>query len=204
MEPTNFKLVLVDPVAELCEEWQQRFEDIRSVQVVNGYFEELPAFDCVVSAGNAFGLMDGGVDLAIIRFFGLELMDRVQAHILKHFRGEQPVGTSFITETGHPNHPFLAHTPTMRVPMVISQTDNVYNAMWSMLIAVWHHNNQQAEQKIKIVACPGLGTATGQVSYQQAAKHMALAYKNFLYPPKQISWPYASLRQKAIGAGGDR
>lgn len=27
--------------------------------------------------------------------------------------GEQPVGTSFIIETGNAKHPFLAHTPTM-------------------------------------------------------------------------------------------
>jgi len=202
VDATDLKLILVDPIEDLCHEWRQKFEGMESVSVVNGYFEELDEYDCMVSAANSFGLMDGGVDLAIVRYFGLDLMDRVQAHIIEHFCGEQPVGTSFIMPTGHPTHPFLAHTPTMRVPMVIAHTDNVYLAMWAMLLAVRHHN-QNETQKIRTIACPGLGTANGRVPFTRAAKHMALAYKNFLHPPQSINWPYASLRQKAIGAGGD-
>ncbi|VEP12825.1 Appr-1-p processing enzyme family protein (fragment) [Hyella patelloides LEGE 07179] len=130
-------------------------------------------------------------------------MDRVQEYIIKNYRGEQPVGTSFIIETEHPKHPFLAHTPTMRVPMAISQTDNVYRAMYSMLLAVWHHN-QQKERKIITVACPGLGTMTGKMPFERAAKQMALAYKNFINPLDKMNWAYAIARQKAIGAGGDK
>ncbi|NEO84542.1 MAG: phage tail protein [Spirulina sp. SIO3F2] len=202
LKPNPLQLILVDPIAALCDAWQLEFAGLSQVSVVNGHFEDLTDYDCMVSAGNSFGLMDGGVDLAIIRYFGLELMDRVQAHILKHFRGEQPVGTSVILPTGHSQHPYLAHTPTMRVPMPIAQTDNVYLAMWAMLLAVWHHNQTQAPP-IQIIACPGLGTATGQMSFQRAAKQMARAYKNFLNPPEQISWPMATTRQKAIAAGGD-
>jgi len=53
-------------------------------------------------------------------------MKRVQERILQDYLGEQPVGTSIIVETGHHKHPFIAHTPTMRVPMPIATTDNVY------------------------------------------------------------------------------
>ena len=35
-----------------------------------------------------------------------------------------------IVETGHTSHPYLAHTPTMQVPLNIRNTQNVYNAMW--------------------------------------------------------------------------
>ena len=44
--------------------------------------------------------MDGGVDLAITNFFGVDLMKRVQERILRDYLGEQPVGTSMIVETG--------------------------------------------------------------------------------------------------------
>ena len=84
--------------------------------------------------------MDGGVDLADLRFFGVQLMERVQAHIVQEYSGEQPIGTSFTIETGHAEHPFVAHTPTMRVPMAISTTDELYTAMWAMLLAVHRHN----------------------------------------------------------------
>ena len=199
----DIKLIIVDPIAELCTELEERFVGIDSVVIKNDRFENIAEFDCMVSAGNSFGLMDGGVDLAIINYFGIDLMDRVQDYILREFRGEQPVGTSFIIETGHPQHSFLAHTPTMRVPMAISQTDNIYRAMYSMLLAVWHHNRKK-EQQIRTIACPGLGTMTGQMPFDRAAKHMALAYKNFINPFDRMNWAYAITRQNAIASGGDK
>lgn len=201
-DAASFKLILVDPYDALCEEFEVYFNRFADASVVCDRFEALPEFDCMVSAANSFGLMDGGVDLAITNFFGVELMDAVQRHVIDHYRGEQPVGTSFIIETGHDKHPFLAHTPTMRVPMTIAATDNVYNAMYAMLLAVWRHN-QTAARKIRAVACPGLGTATGGVSPRDAARQMSLAYDHFLTPPQQINWPYARTRQQAIGLGGD-
>ncbi|MCU0445487.1 MAG: macro domain-containing protein [Microscillaceae bacterium] len=200
--PADFELILVDPNSALCKAWQRAFEGLANVQIVNDYFEKLPEFDCMVSAANSFGLMDGGVDLAIIRFFGIELQNRVQAVILEDYLGEQPVGTSFIVETQHSKHPYLAHTPTMRVPLPITRTDNVYLAMAAMLKAVYRHNQNQTD-KIKSVACPGLGTATGKVSPNEAALQMFLAYKNFKNPPKKLTWEYAGEVQKEVIFGGD-
>ncbi len=146
------RLVLVDPNPSLCSAFAEHFDSLPNVEIVNDYFECLPEFDCMVSAANSFGLMDGGVDAAIIRFFGESLMEKVQNRILEKYLGEQPVGTSMIVETGHAKHPLLAHTPTMRVPMTIARTDNVYLAMWAMLLAVRQHN-QSAEQPIDIIHC---------------------------------------------------
>jgi O-acetyl-ADP-ribose deacetylase (regulator of RNase III) len=202
MDDLKLVLILVDPNPILCSAFQEQFSELPNVQVVNGYFEQLPEFDCMVSAANSFGLMDGGVDLAIVRFFGKSLRDRVQQHILQEYLGEQPVGTSFIVETGHPKHPFVAHTPTMRVPIEIAHTDNVYLAMWAMLLAVRRHN-RQAEQRIRVVACPGLGTATGRVPPREAARQMALAYRHFLNPPAHIDWQFANERQNSIIYEGD-
>lgn len=198
----TLKLILVDPQPPLCIALQEHFKDLPDVEIVNDYFEHLPEFDCMVSAGNSFGLMDGGVDLAIIRFFGDALKQKVQNFILQEYLGEQPVGTSFIIETGHSKHPFIAHTPTMRVPMEIAHTDNVYLAMWAMFLAVQRHN-RQAERQITVVACPGLGTATGRVPFGEAARQMALAYKHFLNPPNYIDWQLASERQQSVYYGGD-
>jgi O-acetyl-ADP-ribose deacetylase (regulator of RNase III) len=202
MSNVDIELILVDPNEALCREWEMAFEKRPGVSVVCGRFEALPEFDCMVSAANSFGLMDGGVDLAITRFFGVQLMERVQAHILQEYLGEQPIGTSFTIETGNPKHPFVAHTPTMRVPMAISTTDNVYVAMWAMLLAVRRHNISSSA-RIRRVACPGLGTATGRVSPNEAARQMALAHHWYLHPLNVIDWPAVQARQAAIGRGGD-
>jgi O-acetyl-ADP-ribose deacetylase (regulator of RNase III) len=196
------RLILVDPNVPVCTALEQQFSGLPNVEIACGRFEDLPEFDCMVSAANSFGLMDGGVDAAIIRFFGSSLMERVQQRILQEYLGEQPVGTSIIVETGHPKHLFVAHTPTMRVPMPIARTDNVYCAMWAMLLAVRVHNQRDA-RLIEVVACPGLGTATGRVPPEGAARQMALAYRNFLHPPDRMDWRFAHARQQAIGRGGD-
>lgn len=199
---SRFSLILVDPKPAMCAAWQKHFNDLPGVEIITGYFENLSEFDCMVSAANSFGLMDGGVDAAITRFFGYVLMDRVQQRILAEFLGEQPVGTSIIVETGHDKHPFLAHTPTMRVPMEIAHTDNVYRAMQAMLLAVRQHN-QRNDQRINVVACPGLGTGVGRVPFPEAARQMALAYRNYLYPPSHIDWRFADSRQEQVRYGGD-
>ncbi len=194
---TDLHLILVDPKPALCRAFQAAFKDLPNVEIVNGYFERLPTFDCMVSAANSFGLIDGGVDAAIINFFGDALERRVQQRIVDDYLGEQPIGTSIIVETQHPKHPFLAHTPTMRVPMSIAETENVYMAMWAMLLAVRQHNRPH-NQPIRVIACPGLGTATGHMFFQEAARQMALAYQHYLAPPKHISWTYADERHAQV------
>jgi O-acetyl-ADP-ribose deacetylase (regulator of RNase III) len=145
--------------------------------------------------------MDGGIDAAITAFFGDQLQKRVQKKILSEFYGEQPVGTSFIIETNHLKFPFLAHTPTMRVPMPIWGTDNIYGAMAAMLKAVANFN-KISKKKIKKVVCPALGMGIGKVPPQQGAQQMALAYHNFNNVPKQLNWVHAHRIQEKVIYGG--
>ncbi len=194
------KLILVAPDSLLAAAFCTHFNYLPNVEIVNDYFEWLPSFDCLVSPANSFGMMDGGMDAAIINFFGSSLMERVQERILADYLGEQPVGTSMIVETGHLKHRFLAHTPTMRVPMSIIGTDIPYVAMWAMLLSVRCHN-QHAQYKISSIACPGLGTGIGRVPYSEAARQMALAYDHFLYPPKHLNCFVAASRQLLIWEG---
>jgi O-acetyl-ADP-ribose deacetylase (regulator of RNase III) len=200
MKKTTFKLILVAPNSDLFAAFQTHFSRFPDVEIVSDRFEWLPEFDCLVSPANSFGMMDGGMDAAITRFFGVELERRVQQRILVDYLGEQPIGTSFIIATGHPKHPFLAHTPTMRVPMVIRGTDISYVAMWAMLLAV-RQFNQTSDQPIRTVVCPGLGTGIGQIPPAEAARQMAVAYDYFLYPPTMINTFVAASRQLQIWEG---
>lgn len=202
VSPKQFDLVLVDIQAELCNCWEKDFKNVQTVSIHNGYFEHIKEFDCLVSPANSFGLMDGGIDLAIRQFFGMQLQKNVQKKIQKEFYGEQPVGTSVIVFTENDDYPFLAHTPTMRVPSDISKTDNVYNAMFAMLRAVANHNKScQPEARINKVVCAGLGTATGRVPVKEASCQMALAYRNFMKPTSNMVWSNLIQRNKEIMSG---
>ena len=190
------KMVLVDPQKGMCEAWQHAFSAYDDVEIINDRFESVREFDCMVSAANSFGLMDGGIDLAIINYFGSELETRVQQRILAQYSGEQPVGSSFIIETSHVRHPYLAHTPTMRVPASINGTDNVYLAMKAMLQSVKNFNAES--ERISVVLCPGLGTATGRVPFEIAAAQMELAYRYFRNPIQHIDWETAARISREI------
>jgi O-acetyl-ADP-ribose deacetylase (regulator of RNase III) len=193
------RLILVDPDPAVVDAWRVHFEDEPGVEVRHGRFEDLGEFDCIVSAANSFGLMDGGVDLAILRFFGIELMDRVQAQLVDRFFGEQPVGTSMLVETGMKKHPFVAHTPTMRIPRDVRGTDAVYNAMLAMLREVELHNRASGTlRRIRIVACPGLGTLTGRMPPNEAARQMHMGWQSMRFPLTEITWPAAQTRDRNV------
>ena len=195
------RFILVDRGSEFCDVLRWQFRKHPEVEIVCGRFEDLPTFDCIVTAGNSFGLMDAGMDLAVVRYFGTQIMELIQKRILEDYLGEQPVGTSIIVATNNTSHPFVAHTPTMRIPMNIQGTDHVYLAMWAALTAVHRHNRSET-RPINSLACPGLGTGSGGMDSLEAALQLCLAYEHFRQPPKFINPTFAQQRHERIYFGG--
>ena len=173
------------------------------VRVLQARFEELPPHDCFVTAGNSFGIMNAGIDAAVVRHFGRELMERVQYPIMDEFLGEQPVGTAFVVSTGDAAKPFVVRAPTMRVPGNIEGSDNIYRAAWAALLAI-HRHNLTAERKIETVAFPAFGTGFGGVTFDEAARQMAAAYRHYIEPPHRLDWDFVVERHRAIAYDGDR
>jgi O-acetyl-ADP-ribose deacetylase (regulator of RNase III) len=186
---------------DTADEIRWAAKDTPSMEVYLGSFESVPSFDCVATAGNSFGLMDAGMDLAVLKFFGLELQGVIQKRIIEEFYGEQPVGTAFIVETNRLDHPFVAHVPTMRVPMNISGTDHVYLSTWATLIAVGRHN-LTSNRKIETLVCPAFGAGTGGMTGIEVGFQMKLAWQHFQKPPSVITPTFAQDRQERIHYGG--
>src|SRR3954465_989975 len=130
-------------------------------------------------------------------------MLRVQHRIMDAFLGEQPVGTAFVLATGHPAIPFLAHSPTMRVPGSIAGTDKVYTATWAALLAIQAHN-RASERMIEVAALPAMGTGFGGGPYPEGARQMATAYRHYREPPHRLDWDFVVERQRAIHYDGGR
>jgi O-acetyl-ADP-ribose deacetylase (regulator of RNase III) len=192
---------LVHPDPVMCAAWETRFAGLPNVRVVRGRFEELEPHDCFVTAGNSFGIMTAGIDAAVVRVFGDELMRRVQHRIMDRYLGEQPVGTAFLVDTGHPAIPFVAHAPTMRVPGSIEGTTNVYTATWAALLAI-HAHNQEADEPLRTAAFPAMGAGFGQVPYDEVARQMAAAWRHYHDPPHRLDWSFVTARHKAISFDG--
>lgn len=194
---------LIHPRAEMCDAFQARFEGLPRVTILQSRFEELPPHDCFVTAANAFGIMNAGIDAAVIRFHGEDLMRRIQFRILDEYLGEQPIGTSFIEPTGNPDYPFVAHSPTMRVPGSIEGTDKVYAATWASLLAVYRYKVLHKDT-IESVVFPAMGAGFGGVPYAEVARQMAVAYRHYLRPPHRMDWDMVAGRQRAIHYDGNR
>ncbi|EBP4101906.1 macro domain-containing protein [Salmonella enterica] len=193
------KLILSAPEPAMAAAFECYFQNTDNVEIIPGPFETIPEFDCMVSAANSFGLMDGGVDAAITTYFGTQLQRRVQKYIIQEYLGEQPVGSAFVIETGNSKHPWLIHAPTMRVPLIIDGTDAVYNATRAALLAIFQHNKSVAEyKKIKSVVFPAMGAGCGQVPPDSVARQMRLAWDGFINCATEINWQYASDRQNAV------
>jgi O-acetyl-ADP-ribose deacetylase (regulator of RNase III) len=176
------KIVLIDRSPQLVEEWRRVFGVFQEIEVLAGDYFQRPA-DAIVSPANSFGIMDGGLDLAIRNVLGDHVETRVQKAILARHHGELPVGSAEIVATDHQRWPFLVSAPTMRVPESVAHTINPYLAFRAALVAVENHNRQAATAKIATLVCCGLGTGVGGVSSSRCATQMLLAYKNMLAPP---------------------
>ena len=162
------------------------FQNVPEVECVA---EEFDVFlrshpvQCVVSPGNSYGLMDGGYDLAITCYFGDQLQKRVQSHIIAHYYGEQPVGTSFIIDAGK-NGQKLIHTPTMRTPYLIREPQVIYQCMRTTLICAMENN-------VESILIPLFGGGCGQVNSESIAQMMRKAYDQLRDLPQKLDWRYA-------------
>ena len=57
------------------------------VILINESFEQFmknTKVQCVVSPANSFGIMDGGYDLVLTKWYGKQLQKRVQKYIMKN------------------------------------------------------------------------------------------------------------------------
>ncbi len=197
------QLWLVNPDSKMCEAFRRCFDDLPKVRFIEGLFEDLEPHDCFVTAANSFGIMNAGIDAAVIRFHGEDLMKRIQFRILDEYLGEQPIGTSMIEATNNGKFPFVAHTPTMRVPGSIKGTDKIYVATWAALVAVYRHN-VTSDQKIDSVAFPAMGAGFGGVPYDEVARQMSVAYSHYLHPPHRFDWDMVIARHRSIAYDGNK
>lgn len=192
---------LVHPDEAACMAFRHRFKGLSGAKVIRSRFEELDPHDAFVTAGNSYGLMTAGIDAVVVEVFGEQIMRRIQHRIMADYYGEQPVGTAFVIESNYAAVPFLVHAPTMRVPGSIEGTEKVYAATWAALVAIGHHN-VTAERKIETAAFPAFGTGFGGMSFDEAARQMAVAYRYFLDPPHRLDWDAVIERHRAISYDG--
>lgn len=181
------KIYLIDRSPLLVQGWKEQFADCPSVEAIAGDYFDKPA-DALISPANSFGIMDGGIDLAIREVLGFTVETKLQEVIDERYHGELPVGCAEIIETNNPQWRYLIAAPTMRIPEPIPFTIHPYLAFRAVLVAVKNFNKAQGKREIASLVCCGLGTGIGQVSANKCAMQMRAAYQAMRRPPRILSF----------------
>ena len=119
--------------------------------------------------------MDGGIDRAYTARFGTQVQDRLREMLAREWDGELPVGLAVVVETGAADIPYLVAAPTLRAPGSVANTLNAYLSFRAVLRAVRRVNDQRPGA-IRAVACPGMGTGTGEMPDGLCARQMRAAW----------------------------
>ena len=179
------KLYLIDSKSELCDKWRQVFSSYPEVEVLTGdYFQQNA--DAIVSPANSFGIMDGGLDLAIRNKLGFQVETDIQEVFLNKYHGEMPIGNAEIINTNHNKWSYMIAVPTMRIPENVAFTLNAYIAFRTILIAINSFNESKPKRPIKSLVCSGLATGIGSMEVTKCAAQMRAAYK-LIKEPSRIS-----------------
>lgn len=170
----------VDINEELTNAWEKVFDGIENIDIRNESIFSLSC-DAIVSPANSYGYMNGGIDFAISKNLGWHVEKKLQEKIRKKYFGELLIGQADIIETDHQLFPYLVSAPTMRHPMTINRTPNVYLAMRAILLLLKYGRLESGElikEKVKSIAIPGLGTGVGQVQPLVCARQMRIAWED--------------------------
>ena len=185
------KIQLVDRNEGMCEAWQKEFNNCKDVEIHCADIFSIKT-DCIVSPANSFGFMNGGIDLYVENKY--EIQKALQNKIKTLEFGELLVGQTIMVQTKDPLMSFVLVAPTMRVPMIIKDTVNVYLASK----AIFQRLGTQID--VRSVTIPGLGAGVGQVPYQYVAKQMKQAYEEIWNnkPKFPASWDEAQKNHQLL------
>jgi O-acetyl-ADP-ribose deacetylase (regulator of RNase III) len=123
------------------------------------------------------------------------------------------VGAAEIVDTDHPHIPYVIAAPTMRVPMILRDTVNVYLAARAALLLARHGTfaagslaGEPVSAVVDSIAFPGLGTGVGQVDPDTCARQVRVAIEEIALGRRSfpLSWADAQARHQRLYTDGVR
>ncbi len=185
------KIQLIDKNETLVKSWEYYFDGMKDVELYHDSIFDIKT-DCIVSPANSFGFMDGGLDLLITRKLGVETQYKIQKLIKDNYNGELLVGQALIVETNNNDIPYCISAPTMRVPMFLKDSINVYLASKAIFTLI------KDITYIDTVSISGLGTGVGQLPEGLCAKQMFQAYIEVMLNKYKYPTSWYDAQQKHV------
>lgn len=192
MHDDKLKIVFFHPDEKACE-FVKNF--VRHFDSMSAFCGDLKAVmnkarytDYIVTAGNSFGLMDGGIDKAVAEEFP-RIEDRVRQRIASVYGAQMPVGTAENFVNTEKKAPTVIYAPTMQIPMPITGTDNVYLATMAAVHGVANRNTQHN----RTIWMPLMGTGAGRMPVDAAMHQMVRGIRDGLkvWNAADMTWVHA-------------
>lgn len=163
------KMRLFDRNLEVCAALEEAFAGVPEVDILLVEdIDELPLCDALVAPGNSFGVMTGGLDLALREALGQAIQDDLQHLILSH-GVPLPVGQALSLALKEPKIArHILYAPTMYTPQQAQFLDVSYAMQAAIYLALI--------LDFADVAVPGLGTGAGEMKPVFAATAMRAGY----------------------------
>jgi O-acetyl-ADP-ribose deacetylase (regulator of RNase III) len=117
------------------------------------------------------------------------------------------VGAAEIVDTDNPRIPFVIAAPTMRVPMILSDSVHPYLAARAVLLLIQNGTfaagplvGERVSDAVKSVAFPGLGTGVGRVAPNACARQLRAAVDDVILGKSSFpnSWSDAQERHQRL------
>lgn len=181
--------ILFHPDQKTCDALERMTRRTDGVTILCASYEELYESGillegAVVSPGNGFGIMDGGLDGVLYELHGAQLEHRIKRAILSHYGPELPVGACVFAKA--PNGQLVIYVSTMQGPMLIAGTDNVYRAARAAA-------HMALRTGIDTLFMPLMGTGAGGMDVEDAAVQMIAGVHDGTEPmePEELDWEHA-------------
>lgn len=134
----------------------------------------------LVTAGNSYGFMDGGLDFEFIKKYGWELQDKVQNIIKNTALKELLIGQNIIVDL--PDNNKLIYAPTMRVPQLLNISSiNPYLSFKGILATC-------KKEKIEEINIPLLCEGVGKMPIFTIMFQLQRAYEDFYNDSFPKNW----------------
>jgi O-acetyl-ADP-ribose deacetylase (regulator of RNase III) len=204
------KIVLAAVDDDLATAWQRHCGDLPDVTIHRGSILDL-SVDAVVSPANSFGFMDGGIDHLYSHHFGWHVQDRLQKFIRERHHGELLVGAAEIVDTDNDRIPHVIAAPTMRVPMILTDTVNAYLAARAVFLLIKHGvfasgplQGEAVANAVMSVAIPGMGTGVGRLDPNRCAQQVRTAIEEFVLGRSHFPHSWSEAQRRHVLLYSDR
>lgn len=159
------KLTLFDASIEMCGSWESAFKGI-PLEILNLSLCDLPYHDYLVTAGNSYGIMNGGIDFTIRNMLGIEFQDTLQWAIVDLYGGFLAPGLCMTINTKSNKFNNVVYSVTMDRPRHVAACN----------VSVCFYNVLKSIPTDASVACCGLGAGAGGLDPSIVANEMRTAY----------------------------